>query len=494
MRRPVILACSLLTIAAFTVAPGCGSESDDPGGASGGASGGPCTGFACNDGGGSSGPPPGCRSDIDCRRVVCTATGVTTNLTGVVLDPAGRVPVFNAIVYVPSGPVPALAAGVDCNRCNAQITDPIAVATTDTSGAFTLRDVPIMDGLPLVIQIGKWRRQVKIATRAAECADTAVDAALTRLPRSQSEGDIPRIAVATGAADPLQCLLKKVGLEDSEFGVAGSPARVHLYAGAGFTDDKGSHVASSALAGGARFALAETLWGTKEELSKYDVVLLACEGNEHDTALHKPPAAKQALYDYAKLGGRVFTTHFHHVFFSTSPDPAPKGVATWTDKLGPVKAPNPPSTTSVDAEIVGTFPKAVAMKDWLGKQGALTNGKLPMFDARHNVDAVSAGGLNWIQTPNMNAAHLNQPAIQYMTFNAPIGASEDQICGRVVFSNLHVGAGTEAGGSLKDDPALPFPTSCQTRELSPQQKALEFMLFDLSSCIQKDDAPVQGPK
>jgi hypothetical protein len=61
-----------------------------------------------------------------------------------------------------------------------------------------------------------------------------------------------------------------------------------------------------------------------------------------------------------------------------------------------------------------------------------------------------------------------------------------------MFSNLHVGSGLQGG--LSDDPQAPFPDGCRTGDLSAQQKALEFMLFDLSSCIQKDDAPVQGPK
>jgi hypothetical protein len=132
----------------------------------------------------------------------------------------------------------------------------------------------------------------------------------------------------------------------------------------------------------------------------------------------------------------------------------------------------------------------VAMKEWLTKQNALPGGKLPIFDARHNVDAVGANGLNWISAINPNAA--NGPAVQYMTFNTPVGAAADAVCGRVVFSNLHVGAGTQGG--LADDPQAAFPDGCKTVDLSAQQKALEFMLFDLSSCIQKDDLPVTPPR
>ena len=50
----------------------------------------------------------------------------------------------------------------------------------------------------------------------------------------------------------------------------------------------------------------------------------------------------------------------------------------------------------------------------------------------------------------------------------------------VVLSDIHVSAG--AVGS--DIPATPFPGGCITTDLSPQEKVIEFMLFDIASCVQ----------
>ena len=77
-------------------------------------------------------------------------------------------------------------------------------------------------------------------------------------------------------------------------------------------------------------------------------------------------------------------------------------------------------------------------------------------------------------------------ATQHFSFNTPTDAG-GTYCGRVVYSDLHVGA---ASG---DDPEQPVPASCADSNLSAQEAALEFMLFDLSSCIIPEEVPPVPP-
>jgi hypothetical protein len=68
---------------------------------------------------------------------------------------------------------------VSCDRCGAPVSgSPIATALTDESGHFVLRNVPVGVNIPLVVQVGKWRRQVSLPT-VAPCVDTAISRDLT---------------------------------------------------------------------------------------------------------------------------------------------------------------------------------------------------------------------------------------------------------------------------------------------------------------------------
>ena len=75
-----------------------------------------------------------------------------------------------------------------------------------------------------------------------------------------------------------------------------------------------------------------------------------------------------------------------------------------------------------------------------------------------------------------------------MTFNTPVEAPADAQCGRAVFTAIHLNAAPAAAGDKTDisDPAMPFPDGCRGKTLSAQEKALEFLFFDLSACVQPD--------
>ena len=134
----------------------------------------------------------------------------------------------------------------------------------------------------------------------------------------------------------------------------------------------------------------------------------------------------------------------------------------------------------------------MAFRDWLVNVKASTKpGELFVQGVEHSVDSVDpALARRWIYgtDPGGKVGTNHVPdMVQYFSFTTPVGAPE---CGRMVFSDVHVSFG---GGK---DAATPFPDRCNASpdsELLPQEKALEFMIFDLSSCIQKEDDEVSSP-
>jgi hypothetical protein len=429
---------------------------------------GPCTGLKCNQ--------TTC-SQGNCTQMACEGTASTT-ISGTVYDPAGKVPLYNVIVYVPNEPVPAFTPGAGCDRCGQNIMNPVTSALTDTHGRFSLPNAPVGENIPVVIQIGKWRRQL-VVSNVPRCVDTPLPAEQTRLPRNKSEGDIPLIAITTGGADSMECLPRRMGIDDAEFTTNAGDGRIHLFAG---TDVAGMGMgmgitATKTLASGEALPHADTLWSTAEALRAYDIVIFSCEGDENENM--RPAGARQAVYDYSSIGGRVFTSHWHHRWISRGPDPFP-ATGTWRDRNNPES----PTTATVNQ----TFPKGMALADWLVNVGASTTpGQIPIEEARDNIQAVNTMyATEWMTV--VNDAERNTEAVEYMSFNTPLDVAENMKCGRVVYTDVHV------SNTGMDMPGQPFPTSCEVRDLTAQEKAVEFMLFDLSSCIQDEDMPPEPPR
>jgi hypothetical protein len=402
------------------------------------------------------------------KQVKCMPSTTTTTVSGTVFAPGHLLdppfplpgsadPLVNALVYVPNSAVQAFSAGVSCEQCGAQASgSPLVSAVTGPDGKFVLKNMPVGTNIPLVIQLGRWRRQVVIP-KVDACKDTALPASLTRLPRNKTEGDIPQIAFATGAVDSLECVLRKIGVDDSEFTLPSANGRIHLYKGSG---DPGANL-------GNKTPSETALWGSVATLKKYDLVFFPCQGKRYG----KTSTQQQNVIDYTSAGGRVFATHYSYVWlyndvpFSTT--------AQWKVDQGNIKDQNGIIDTS--------FPKGLALAQWLQNVKASTvYGQIPIQVLRHDADGVVAPTQSWMTT-------TNPPATMHMTFNTPVGVPATQQCGRVLFDDFHVEDATASQTQVA------FPKECDSSPMTPQEKLLEFMIFDLGSCI-APDKPVCTPK
>jgi hypothetical protein len=409
--------------------------------------------------------------NLQCQQVQCSGGGRTT-LSGSVYTPSGELPLYNVTVYIPNAPLDAFVDGASCNTCDASVSGkPVVAGITDTAGRFTLENVPTGDNIPLVMQVGKWRRQVTLP-RVEPCTENVLtDVDLTRLPANQSEGDLPRIALSTGALDALECLLRKVGISDSEFTNPGGTGRVNLFAG-----HQGTSRYGAALNAGSDFeASGAGLWDQVASFQRYDVVLLSCEGNEFPE--EKPPAARQALFDYLNGGGRAFLSHWHKIWLDRGPAPFPE-MMTFNDR---------DDDLNISATVDTSFPKGAALAEWLvNVQGSTSPGTVDLVDAQNT--AASENPLyaqRWIYDPLDGAT--GAPSVKYVSANTPLDVPPEQHCGRTVYSDIHVSSGDASA------PNRPFPSGCTSSGLSPQEKVLVYMLFDLSACIVPDDRPPQPP-
>ncbi|HKU43904.1 MAG TPA: carboxypeptidase regulatory-like domain-containing protein [Polyangiales bacterium] len=415
-------------------------------------------------------PTVGC--GLQCAQRICP-TGSTT-ISGKIYDPAGKNALYNVAAYIPQEAPKPFKEGANCDPCESLYTGkPLVVAMTDPAGRFKIENAPDGPNIPLVIQIGKWRRQF-VLPNILPCQDNPIPDKFLTLPKNRMEGDIPKIAISTGGADTLECLLRRVGVDASEY--IGGPeggGRIHIFQGSGR--------AMGGILGGGRGGPPNTmppgpssstgLWASTAELMKYDITLLSCEGEE------TKGMNQQALHDYASMGGRVFASHFHYSWFNTGPYGS-ENLATWT--------PGSNDLGDIGGTIITTFPKGQALFSWLQLNNALVNNELPIKEARHNADVspMNTPSQSWILAGQSSMA---PGASQYFSFNTPtdtmLGPDGKDYCGRVVFSDLHVGAAS------MDNPQMPVPSSCTDGDLSPQEKALEFMLFDLSACVTPDDRP-----
>jgi hypothetical protein len=368
-----------------------------------------------------------------------------TTISGKVFAPNGKLPLYNVTVYVPMTVPEAFTDGVTCGQCTTSLPGGSWTSTkSDAEGKFTLANVPPGSDVPVVITTGKWRRQLTVPY-VAQCVDNPVQDGTFRLPKNRSEGDIPRIAMVTGGCDKLACLFYKMGIDASEFGSnSAGPQRVTFYN------------AELGEAPGTPASAPTALWNNLDELKKFDMVINSCECSE----MNDNKTAPDNLRQYADLGGRVFGSHFQYTWMKNK-IPQWAGTASYmTSTLANSSA------TTVDT----SFPDGMSFATWLQSVGATT----------------TMGQLNLSSTPQPSERMVNTPTSRwlyspapdnythYMSFKTPVGVPMEQQCGKVVHADLHVSEDSTVDAT--------FPAGC-TQQLSPDEKAMIFLLFDLGACV-----------
>jgi hypothetical protein len=463
LAAPVLAASGLALGAALVAVLGaCGSHRGHGGDGDAGASGDACVGLQCNI--------PDCRA----------RSKPDTAISGTVFAPNGTLPLYGINVYIPATDPGPLPSGAACARCSDPLPgNPIVQTISDETGHFSLLGIPAGDNIPVIITSGKWRKRL-VLPHVDACTSRPLPPGDTTLPKNRTEGDMPQIAITTGMADSLECLIRKLGVADTEITTDQGGGRVHLYAGmlgkdrfkVGFPGGSGQ-----------RFSDAQTLWGSLDKMKHYDIVMFSCEGAPY--AETKPQAAMDAVKAYADLGGRLFVSHWHNLWIEGSYDPGQPqrpavwpAIATWTNNDQELAA---NSSSLIDEQ---ANPKGQSFATWMmNVGGSAARGHIVLQDqppdpqthevlstGRSTCSAVDpARAERWVYLPDQGGGTQN------FQFTTPNEAAEDQRCGKVVFSDMHV-SGTSGDGD--------YPDSCGPgNQLTPQEKALSFMFFDIASCV-----------
>jgi hypothetical protein len=133
--------------------------------------------------------------------------------------------------------------------------------------------------------------------------------------------------------------------------------------------------------------------------------------------------------------------------------------------------------------------------------GAATGSTIALSGVANSVSTVNMPpATRWIYDPNASLTAdggTTTGDVKYLSFLTPIGgipgsadagtdageANGPQYCGKAVFTDLHT-SGAPSGD---------VPGACSSGDLTAQQKALEFLLFDLAACVAPENRPPPMP-
>ena len=393
--------------------------------------------------------------------VPCGADGgTTTTVSGTVYAPNGTLPVYNVLVYVPGGTLSPIAAGISCTQCEAPVSgSPLTSTYSDATGKFVLTNVPVGSDIPIVVQLGKWRRATTIPTVTACTNNVLTNPNLTRLPMNQSEGSMPHIALTTGTCDHMGCMLPDIGIAASEFGFEadGASKAVNVY-----TPAAGQITGATAEYG---------LWSNLSLLSTYDMGIFSC--NCHESVAPGDPALA-AVTSYLDNGGRIFTTDFQYTWYRYSPDPALGATsAPWDNTgIGDITGGAPGGASPITLDT--SFPQGLALSQWMDVvYPSGTSGEVTCEETFANVKSLNARKTTtWASSLAELQPTVPEPRV--FTVNTPVSADAGAQCGKGVHLDVHI--------DIAKSVANGYPATC-TGPMTQDELMFAFLFFNLVDCV-----------
>jgi hypothetical protein len=388
------------------------------------------------------------------QQTMCTGNA-TTSISGKVFAPNGTDPLPNVTVYIPNDTVQPFTPGVSCPTVGAPPSgSPLVGAITAVDGSFTLNNAPVGTNIPIVAVSGRWRVQSTVNTTA--CANTVANLSM---PQNQSQGDIPKIAIASGDVDQVECILRRVGISDSEFTDPTGSGRINIYKG---TTNSGAVIDAAT-------PTQASLMENSSTLNQYDVLMLPCQGSSVGGVESGTPGATELanFIAFANAGGRIYSSHFSYAWMYKNPPF--NSVVNWDVGQG-----DPADGT---ATVNTSFSAGQTLSQWLQLpviDASTTAGQMSLDTLRVDTNGVVAPTQSWL---TLNNSSYGNPVMQFV-FNTPLATTANPTpnqCGRVLFNEYHVENGSSS-------PLNYFPSECSSSgAMTPQEKLLEYMLFELTS-------------
>ena len=328
----------------------------------------------------------------------------TTSVTGKVYDPAGNNPLYHVFVYIANNPddpdLKAFPAGITCDVCGATAAgSPLlsegdqAGTYTDVDGSFTLKNVPVGKGghardpaRPLAARVHRSTSTRRV--RPIRFADKTL-----LMPSKQSQGNIPLMAMVTGRVDSLECVLRKMGIDGTEFTNPTGTGRVQFYLGTGDSDTNGSYgqkIDNTTPKQSALFAINATT--TQPVINNYDMTILACQGDELPAKAGDQNVATQLRrFRRSRVRDSLQLHLADQERCRTLPRPARPTIGakspSGTDDEG-----DKPASAVGHIDLVSN-PKGAAFQGWLEAVNASTvgSGNISVNVVRHDSDSIFVG-------------------------------------------------------------------------------------------------------